>query len=98
MTYAVISFLFGAVLGSRWRAIVLVPVSVLILAIAVGAGVSAGQTFAGTLLAGAVAIVSLQVGYLVAAVLRVALFGRRVPGMPEGQPAALQRAHKLRTP
>jgi hypothetical protein len=92
-----ISFLFGALLGARWRAIVLVPASFLILAIAVGAGASAGQTYTGMALAGAISVVALQAGYLVVATLRVTLFGRRVSDVPDGQPAALQRAHKLRT-
>lgn len=97
MTYAVISFLLGAVLGSRWRAIVLVPVSA-VLGIAVAwAGLSSDEAYIWVALAAFGCVASLQFGYLAAASLRIVLFGARDVKTTDAEPAVLRRAHKLRT-
>jgi membrane protein DedA with SNARE-associated domain len=97
MTYVVVSFLLGAVLGARWRVFVLVPASLLIVAVAMVAGLSAAESFGWIAFAIMASVASLQGGYLVGAWVRVALFAARPAHAPSGPKPMLQHAQKLRT-
>jgi hypothetical protein len=96
MTYAAISFVLGAVLGSRWRAIVLIPVSALILPVAVFSGLSSGEAYVWVAVMGFACVASLQFGYLFAATIRVALFHAPARSAEDKQ-SGLARTPGLRT-
>jgi len=61
---AVFSLLVGAVLAQRFKIMVLLPATALVLMTAAGTGVLEADTFAWTLLIAAAGSASLQVGYV----------------------------------
>jgi hypothetical protein len=65
MTLSMISFLVGAVLGQRFKIVVLIPAFAILLAFAVGTGVAHDQTAWLIVLTATAAATCLQIGYLV---------------------------------
>jgi hypothetical protein len=65
MTLSMISLLVGAVLGQRFKIIVLIPAFAIVLVLAVGTGVAQAQTAWSIVLTAAAAATCLQIGYLV---------------------------------
>lgn len=60
----ILAFLVGAVLGMRFRVLILVPVITLAVGAIVGAGVVSGSAYGDMLLTATIAAMSLQFGYL----------------------------------
>ena len=95
MTLSMISFLLGAVLGQRFKIVVLIPAFAIVLAFVVGTGVALAQTAGSIVLMAAAAVTCLQIGYLVGIgvhhVLAAALSRRSSPLTPtttSARPAA----------
>ena len=65
MTFSMVSLLVGAVLGQRFQVIVLVPAVAIALVLAIGTGVTHGDTGWSIVLMGAAAATSVQIGYLI---------------------------------
>ena len=65
MTLSMISFLVGAVLGQRFKIIVLIPAFAIMLFLAVGTGLAHAQTAWSIVLLAIAAATCLQTGYLV---------------------------------
>ena len=64
MTLSMFSFLVGAVLGQRFKIIVLIPAFAILLSFAVGTGLAHAQTGWSIVLLAIAAAISLQTGYL----------------------------------
>jgi hypothetical protein len=62
---AMVSLLVGAALGQRFRVMVLMPATVIVLALAIGQGVTQAYSAWWTLLMAAAAGTSVQIGYFV---------------------------------
>lgn len=60
-----VSLLVGALLAQRFRVVVLIPASVIVLVLAFATGVTPAHTAWSTVLVGAIAAISMQIGYLV---------------------------------
>ena len=95
MTLSMISFLVGAVLGQRFKIVVLIPAFAIVLFFVVGTGVALAQTGWWMVLMAAAAVTCLQIGYLVGIgvhhVLGAALSRRSSPLTPtttSARPAA----------
>ena len=86
MTLSMISFLVGAVLGQRFKIVVLIPAFAIVLIFVVGTGVALAQTAWWIVLMAAAAVTCLQIGYLVGIgvhhVLAAALSRRSSPLTP----------------
>jgi|ERR1700694_1226756 len=65
MTFSMVSLLVGAVLGQRFQVIVLVPAVAIALVLAIGTGVTHGDTGWSIVLMAAAAATSVQIGYLI---------------------------------
>jgi hypothetical protein len=75
----ILSTLTGAILGMRFKIFILVPAIVLLAAFALGIGIARGDGLESFLLALALGITALQIGYLGGAVTRFVIAGARVP-------------------
>jgi hypothetical protein len=73
MTFSIISLLAGAVLGQRFKVLVLLPAIAFVLLMAIGLGIANAQGLWATTLLSTIAIVSLQIGYLAGIGLRSVL-------------------------
>jgi hypothetical protein len=62
---SIFSLLAGAVLAQRFKVMVLMPASVIVMVLAVGAGVTHAQTAWSIVLMAATAATSIQIGYLI---------------------------------
>jgi membrane protein DedA with SNARE-associated domain len=65
MMLAVVSFLVGAVLGQRFKVLVLIPATAIMLVLAAATGVTQAQTAWSIVLMAAAAATSMQIGYLI---------------------------------
>jgi hypothetical protein len=73
MILSMVSLLVGAVLGQRFKVMVLMPATAIVLILAVGTGVTHAQTAWSIVLMAAAAATSMQVGYLIGIGIRHAL-------------------------
>ena len=62
---SMVSLLVGALLGQRFKVMVLMPATPIVLILAVGTGVAHAQTAWSIVLMAAAAAISMQIGYLV---------------------------------
>ncbi len=62
---AMVSLLVGALLAQRFRVLVLVPATAIVLAVAIGTGVTPADTAWSVVLMTGIAVTSMQIGYLV---------------------------------
>lgn len=80
---SMVSFLVGALLGQRFKVMVLMPAITIVLVLAVGTGVTLDYTAWSIVLTAAAASTSLQIGYLIGIgihhVLMAALSSRSSP-------------------
>jgi hypothetical protein len=81
ITFALISLLLGMVLGQRFKVLALVPVIAVSLPVAAGVGIAHYGEFGPTLLLAALAIASLQMGYLAGIAIRYSLAAGRASGL-----------------
>ena len=95
MTLSMISFLVGAVLGQRFKIVVLIPAFAIVLVFVIGTGVVLTQAAWWIVLMAAAAVTCLQIGYFVGIgvhhVLAAALSRRPSPLTPtttSARPAA----------
>jgi hypothetical protein len=65
MILSVISLLIGAVLGQRFKVLVLMPATAIVLVLAVATGVTQAQTAWSIVLTATAAATSMQIGYLI---------------------------------
>ena len=65
MIISVVSLLVGAVLGQRFKVLVLMPATAIVLVLAAATGVTQGQTAWSIVLMAAAAATSMQIGYLI---------------------------------
>jgi len=81
MIVALLSLLTGAVLGMRFKVLVLLPAIAAVLPIALGAGIVRDHAFGPAMLIGVAAVASLQIGYLAGVGVRHALAVARLRGL-----------------
>ena len=77
-------FFFGAILGMRFKVLVLIPAIGLAFIAALAEGLARGDRASAILTAAVVASSSLQIGYLGGILTR---YGRRAAGRPQGKTA-----------
>ena len=77
MTISIICLLAGLVLGQRFKVLVLVPATALMLALTVVAGLAGGYSIPLLVFAAVAAAVSLQIGYLLGLGIHQVLIGVR---------------------
>jgi membrane protein DedA with SNARE-associated domain len=65
MMLSMVSLLVGVVLGQRFKVIVLIPATAIVLVLAVATGVTPAQTAWSIILMVAAAATSMQIGYLI---------------------------------
>ena len=65
MILLMVSLLVGAVLGQRFKVLVLIPATAIVLVLAVATGVTQAQTVWSIILMAAAAATSMQIGYLI---------------------------------
>jgi len=92
LTFVLISLLVGMVLGQRFKVLVLVPAIAVWLPVAIGVGIAHSEELGPTVLLAALAVASLQIGYLVGVGIRYSLAAARASGLrtaslPGSQPA-----------
>ena len=90
------SFLFGAVLGQRFKVLVLMPAMAIVLMFAVGAGVTQAQTVWWIVLMAAAATTCLQFGYFFGIGIRhflVAAQSRESSPLTSAETSARHAAH-----
>ena len=92
MTIAMIALLIGALLGLRFRVFILVPAIVIGSATILSVGIARSDSIWPTLLATALAITALQVGYLSGAVVHFSIAKARSREDSARTIAAAQRA------
>jgi membrane protein DedA with SNARE-associated domain len=94
MILSMISLLVGALLGQRFKVMVLMPATAILLILAVGIGVTHAQTAWSIVLMAAAAATSMQIGYLIGIgihhVLAAAWSSR---SSPRASPTASARHH-----
>ena len=81
------SMLVGAVLGLRFRILVLVPALLLMLALVVAGGLAHGDDVWSILLALMLGGISIQLGYLGGTAIRFTVAAARAPRLPVGTTA-----------
>jgi hypothetical protein len=81
LTFALISLLLGMVLGQRFKVLALVPIIAVWLLVATGVGIVRYGELGPTLLLAALAVASVQIGYLTGVVIRYSLVGTRASGL-----------------
>jgi hypothetical protein len=83
MILSIISLLVGALLGQRFKVMVLMPATAIVLVVAIGTGVTHAHTAWSIILMAAAAATSMQIGYLIGIgihhVLAAALSSRSSP-------------------
>jgi hypothetical protein len=81
VTFALISLLGGMVLGQRFKVLALVPAIAVSLPVAIGVGIAHSDGFGRTVLLAALAVASLQIGYLLGVAIRYSLAAARTSGL-----------------
>jgi|HubBroStandDraft_3_1064219.scaffolds.fasta_scaffold64624_2 hypothetical protein len=81
ITFALISLLAGMVLGQRFKVLAVVPAIAAWLLVAIGFGIAHSEGLGLTVLLAALAVASLQIGYLVGVAIRYSLAAARTSGL-----------------
>jgi hypothetical protein len=81
ITFGLINLLAGMVLGQRFKVLALVPAIAVSLLVAIGAGIAHSRGPGPTILLAALAVASLQIGYLAGLGIRYALASARASGL-----------------
>jgi predicted neutral ceramidase superfamily lipid hydrolase len=84
LTFVLISLLAGMVLGQRFRVLVLIPATAILLPVAVGAGIAHYDAMGPIMLLAALAVGSLQIGYLAGIGIRYSLAAARTGALRTG--------------
>jgi hypothetical protein len=79
LSFIILSTLTGAVLGLRFKVLILVPAIVLVAAVTLGVGITHGDGLGSLLLAMLLAITGLQMGYFGGTVTRLVIRGDPPP-------------------
>jgi hypothetical protein len=81
ITFGLISLLAGMVLGQRFKVLAVVPAIAAWLLVAIGFGIAHSEGLGRTVLLAALAVASLQIGYLVGVAIRYSLAAARTSGL-----------------
>jgi hypothetical protein len=81
ITFGLISLLAGMVLGQRFKVLAVVPALAASLLLATGFGIAHSEGLGRTVLLAALAVASLQIGYLVGVAIRYSLAAARTSGL-----------------
>jgi hypothetical protein len=81
ITFGLISLLAGMVLGQRFKVLAVVPAIATWLLVAISYGITHPEGLGGTVLLTALAVASLQIGYLVGVAIRYSLAAARTGGL-----------------
>jgi hypothetical protein len=81
ITFALISLLAGMVLGQRFKVLAVVPAMAVSSLVAIGFGMARSEGLGGTVLLAALAVASLQIGYLAGVAIRYSLAAARTSGL-----------------
>jgi hypothetical protein len=81
ITFGLISLLAGMVLGQRFKVLVVVPAIAAWLLVAIGYGIASDGGPGPTMLLAALAVASLQIGYLSGVAIRYTLSAARASGL-----------------
>lgn len=95
MTAFILCLLAGMVFAQRFRVLILVPVSGLVIALTMAGGLLEGGAFWRLAMMAVVSAASLQIGYLVGLCIRPVLTGKRanaLPGRSLTPPGATRRS------
>jgi hypothetical protein len=81
ITFGLISLLAGMVLGQRFKVLAVVPANVATSLMAIGFGIAESEGIGRTVLLAALAVASLQIGYLAGVAIRYSLAAARTSGL-----------------
>ena len=81
ITFGLISLLAGMVLGQRFKVLAVVPAIAVSSLVAIGFGIAHSEGLGGMVLLAALAVASLQIGYLVGVAIRYSLAATRTSGL-----------------
>jgi hypothetical protein len=81
ITFGLISLLAGMVLGQRFKVLAVVPAIAGLSLVAIGYGIAYSEGLERTALLAALAVASLQIGYLVGVAIRYSLAATRASGL-----------------
>jgi hypothetical protein len=81
ITFGLISLLAGMVLGQRFKVLAVVPAIAAWLLVAIGYGMAHSEGLGSTVLLAALAVASLQIGYLAGVAIRYSLAAARTSGL-----------------
>jgi hypothetical protein len=81
ITFALMSLLAGMVLGQRFKVLAVVPAMAVSSLVAIGFGMAHSEGLGGTVLLAALAVASLQIGYLAGVAIRYSLAAARTSGL-----------------
>ena len=81
ITFGLISLLAGMVLGQRFKVLALVPAFAISALVVIGIGTAHSEALGHTVLLAALAVASLQIGYLVGVAIRYSLAAARTSGL-----------------
>jgi len=81
ITFGLITLLAGMVLGQRFRVLAVVPAIAASLLVAIGFGIAQSEGLGRTVLLAALAVASLQIGYLLGIAIRYSLAAARTSGL-----------------
>ena len=81
VTFALICLLAGMVLGQRFKVLAVVPAIAASTLVTIGFGIAHSEGIGRTILLAALAVASLQIGYLVGVAIRYSLAAARTGGL-----------------
>ena len=81
VTFGLVSLLAGMVLGQRFKVLAVVPAIAVSLLVAIGFGIAVSEGLGHTILLAALAVASLQIGYLAGIAIRYSLAAARTSGL-----------------
>jgi hypothetical protein len=81
ITFGLITLLAGMVLGQRFKVLAVVPAIAVSSLVAAGFGIAHSEGLGRTVLLAALAVASLQIGYLVGVAIRYSLAAARTSGL-----------------
>jgi hypothetical protein len=81
ITFAMISLLAGMVLGQRFKVLAVVPAIAVSSLVAIGYGIAHSEGLGRTVLLAALAVASIQIGYLAGVAVRYSLAAARTSGL-----------------
>jgi hypothetical protein len=81
ITFALICLLAGMVLGQRFKVLAVVPAIATSSLVAIGFGIAHSEGLGRTILLAALAVASLQIGYLLGVAIRYSLAAGRTSGL-----------------